>query len=97
VLGRPADRISLAEVVAPFQEVGERACLLGRSSCSDARPCPAHAHWKRVAEQVAAFFSRTTVADLLALPPDHPAVEATGIVKKTSRRTHGPFARSAPQ
>ena len=60
VLGRPADRISLAEVVAPFQEVGERACLLGRSSCSDARPCPAHAHWKRVAEQVAAFFSRTT-------------------------------------
>jgi Rrf2 family protein len=70
VLARPAGRISLAEVVAPFQAVGERTCLLGRPSCSDARPCPAHAHWKRVAEQVADFFARTTVADLLELPAD---------------------------
>jgi Rrf2 family protein len=92
VLARPADRISLAEVVAPFQEVGERACLLGRPSCSDASPCPAHSHWKRVAEQVAGFFSGTTVADLLALPPDHPVVETAGILKKGSRRSHKAFA-----
>ena len=92
VLARPADRISLAEVVAPFQDVGERACLLGRPSCSDARPCPAHAHWKRVAEQVAGFFSGTTVADLLTLPPDHPVVETAGILKKGSRRSHTAFA-----
>lgn len=88
VLARPANRITLAEVVAPFQEVGERACLLGRPTCTDASPCAAHAHWKRVAEQVAAFFSRTTIADLLALPSDHPAAQAAGIVKKSSRRSH---------
>lgn len=88
VLARPASRISLAQVVAPFQEVGERACLLGRPACSDARPCPAHAHWKRVAEQVAAFFSRTSVADLLELPMDHPVVEHAAIVKKPSGRSH---------
>jgi Rrf2 family protein len=93
VLARPADRISLAEVVAPFQEVGERACLLGRPSCSDARPCPAHAHWKRVAEQVAGFFSRTTIAEILALPPDHPAVEQVAMVKKSSKRSHRALAR----
>jgi Rrf2 family protein len=94
VLARPASRITLAEIVAPFQEVGERACILGRSFCSDARPCPAHAHWKRVAEQVAAFFSRTTVADLLELPPDHPLTEGSGIVKKSSRRTHDPSSHA---
>jgi Rrf2 family protein len=94
VLARPAGRITLAEVVAPFQEMGERACLLGRATCSDARPCAAHAHWKCVAEQVARFFSLTTVADLLTMPRDHPLAEATGIVKKNSGRSHERFAQS---
>jgi Rrf2 family iron-sulfur cluster assembly transcriptional regulator len=79
VLARPAHRITLAEVVAPFQEVGERTCLLGRPACSDSRPCPAHEQWKAVAERVAGFFSRTTIADLLA----------SENVKKASRRSHG--------
>lgn len=95
VLARPARRITLAEVVAPFQDVGERACLLGRPTCSDARPCSAHAHWKRVAEQVAAFFSRTTVADLLELPADHPIAEYAGIVKKSSRRSHDALSHAS--
>jgi Rrf2 family protein len=95
VLARPARRIRLAEVVAPFQGVGERACLLGRTACSDARPCPAHGRWKVIAEQVAEFFARTTVADLLALPGDHPAAEGLGIgVKKTSRQTHDGLVRA---
>jgi Rrf2 family protein len=95
VLARPARRIRLAEVVAPFQDVGERSCLLGRPACSDARPCPAHARWKGIAEQVATFFARTTVADLLTLPGDHPAAEGLGIsLKKTSRRTHDELVRA---
>ncbi|MGH7579644.1 MAG: RrF2 family transcriptional regulator, partial [Gemmatimonadales bacterium] len=57
VLARAPQRITLAEVVAPFQEVGERTCLLGRPACSDARPCAAHGHWKTVAGRVAEFFS----------------------------------------
>jgi Rrf2 family protein len=95
VLARPAHRIRLAEVVAPFQDVGERSCLLGRSACSDVRPCPAHGRWKAIAEQVAEFFSRTTVADLLALPGGHPAAEGLGIsMKKNSRQSHGGLVRA---
>ncbi len=94
VLARPASRITLAEVVAPFQSVGERACLLGRPTCSDARPCAAHAHWKRVAEQVAGFFSRTTIADLLTLPPDHPVAKSAGIVKRASSRSQQTFPQA---
>jgi Rrf2 family protein len=97
VLARPAARITLAEVVAPFQEVGERACLLGRPTCSDARPCPAHLHWKRVAEQVAGFFSRTTIADLLAIPPDDLLPPAAGIVKKSSGRSHRKLVPSSQE
>jgi Rrf2 family iron-sulfur cluster assembly transcriptional regulator len=90
VLARPAHRIRLAEVVAPFQDVGERSCLLGRPACSDARPCAAHGRWKAVAEQVAGFFSRTTIADLLAVPPGDPVRDGLGIdMKKSSRRSHG--------
>lgn len=81
VLARAPHRITLAEVVAPFQDMGERTCLLGRPACSDARPCPAHGHWRTVAQRVADFFSGTTIADLLAED-----------VKKASRRSHGAFA-----
>ncbi len=64
-LARPAGRITLLEVVRPFDPIpAGRACLLGLPVCSDRTACPAHRKWKRVAEQVADFFSRTTVADL---------------------------------
>ena len=65
-LARPADRLTLAAVVAPFETVGRgRVCLLGRARCSDDSPCAAHTRWKGVSEQVSAFFHETTVADLL--------------------------------
>jgi Rrf2 family protein len=65
-LARPADRISLAEVVAPFHgPTATRSCLLGRAVCSDQSPCAAHARWKEVSERVSAFFGETTVAELL--------------------------------
>jgi Rrf2 family protein len=80
-LARPASRIRLAEVVEPFQDVGERSCLLGRPVCSDARPCAAHERWKAVAGDLADFFARTTLADLLELP-------AGG-----ARRRRGPLPR----
>ena len=95
VLARPAHRIKLADVVAPFQEVGGRSCLLGRPTCSDARPCPAHGHWKAVADHVAGFFSRMTVADLLAAPAADPVRERLGVdMKKTSRRSHDGLGRA---
>ena len=65
-LARDPDRLPLLAVVEPFDPIrGERRCLLGRPQCSDANPCPAHAQWKTVSEQVAAFFRDKTVGDLL--------------------------------
>jgi Rrf2 family protein len=96
VLARPASRISLAEVVAPFQEMSERVCLLGRDTCSDVRPCAAHSHWKQVAEQVAGFFSRTTIADLLDQPDGGAGGDRPGSnMKKSSGRSHERFSRRA--
>ena len=75
-LRRAPHRVTLREVVAPFDEVGRRACLLGRDTCSDRHACPAHARWKAVSDATAAFFSRTTVAELLdqsrGAPPASP-------------------------
>lgn len=58
-------RLSLARVTAPFDEVGERHCLLGRAQCGDRNPCAAHAHWTAVSQSLQAFFRKTTIADLM--------------------------------
>lgn len=68
-LARPAEEITLGEVVGPFNgPTGERICLLGRDACSDSDPCPAHARWKAVSNQVSGFFRETRVSDLLQGP-----------------------------
>lgn len=68
-LAKPATRLALAEVVAPFNgPSGTRICLLGRAACSDSDPCPAHAKWKGVSGQVSTFFRETMVSDLLESP-----------------------------
>lgn len=65
-LAVPPERLLLLQVVSPFESLGERrTCLLGRPRCSDRNPCPAHARWKAVAEEVADFFCGTTVKELL--------------------------------
>lgn len=68
-LAKPASKLTLAEVVAPFNgPSGARKCLLGRAACSDNDPCPAHARWKGVSGQVSTFFRETMVSDLLESP-----------------------------
>ncbi|HEU5169544.1 MAG TPA: Rrf2 family transcriptional regulator [Gemmatimonadales bacterium] len=65
-LAVPPERLRLLQVVELFDRIGAgRQCLLGRPVCSDQRACEAHARWKDVAGQLAAFFHETTVADLL--------------------------------
>jgi Rrf2 family protein len=64
-LARSPDRITLLEVVSPFDDLtGRRVCLLGRPVCNDHTACAAHARWKAVADRTATFFRETTVADL---------------------------------
>jgi Rrf2 family iron-sulfur cluster assembly transcriptional regulator len=65
-LGCDPDRLTLADVLAPFDpDTGERRCLLGRPQCSDRNPCPAHHQWKSVSERVSAFFRERTVGELI--------------------------------
>ncbi|HEY7614434.1 MAG TPA: Rrf2 family transcriptional regulator [Gemmatimonadales bacterium] len=60
-------RLTLLQVIEPFDAISaERRCLLGRPTCDDRHPCPAHHRWKAVSTQVADFFRRTTVAELIA-------------------------------
>ncbi|NIM50573.1 MAG: Rrf2 family transcriptional regulator [Gemmatimonadales bacterium] len=59
-------KLSLRTVITRFDDIAERrSCLLGRSQCSDRHACAVHWRWKALAEQLAAFFAETTVADLL--------------------------------
>lgn len=65
-LAVPAGRLSLVSVVGRFDAIAQgRTCLLGRPQCSDRAACQVHWRWKAVSEQLEAFFSETTVADLL--------------------------------
>jgi Rrf2 family protein len=65
-LARPADSISLAEVVGAFDPITPASsCLLGRVRCRDDQPCAAHARWRQVFDPVTAFFRDTMVAELL--------------------------------
>jgi len=66
-LASAADRIALAAVITPFQELPtSSACLLGDRACNPLRPCGAHAQWRRMSDPVTAFFRETTVASMLA-------------------------------
>jgi Rrf2 family protein len=65
-LTRPADELTLAEVIAPFDAIGEQLqCLLHHRKCSEPEPCAAHYEWQNVGVQMREFFNRMTVAKLL--------------------------------
>lgn len=66
-LARPAEEVTMFEVIQPFDDVeARRTCLLGREECNDARPCSVHHRWKDVAGSIAAFFRETTVGEIVA-------------------------------
>lgn len=58
-----ARKLRLADVIEPFARSSGR-CLLGRSTCSDHDPCPAHRRWSEVARRTERFLNETTVADI---------------------------------
>ena len=64
-LAIPAGRLTLARVTAPFDELGERHCLLGRPQCRSSSPCAAHSRWENLSESLQGFFRGTTIADLM--------------------------------
>jgi Rrf2 family protein len=78
-LARPAERITLLEIVEPFE--GKRVrpgCLLRPDrECSERAACSAHAAWSGVKRTYLGFLERTTLADIQAgalplAPPRRP-------------------------
>ena len=67
-LSRQADAVTLADVVHAIEGIEERRCLLGRGKCGETPGCTAHALWSPIANDVDAFFGKTTLADLLHTP-----------------------------
>lgn len=66
-LAREPGRVTLVEVVEPFDDVvRDRQCLLGRPECRDDAPCAAHESWRELGDRIERFFRETTLADLIA-------------------------------
>jgi len=66
-LAVPAERLTIADVVQPFQRLPQRTvCLLGDRSCDGSEPCAAHRQWQAMSEGVNAFFRGTTIDSMLA-------------------------------
>ena len=65
-LARPAEAISLADVIEPFDPLDQRrGCVLGQGECSENSPCRLHDVWKRASDPMIDFFRETTLGDLL--------------------------------
>jgi Rrf2 family protein len=66
-LARPPSRLSLREVVEPFQQqlTDRRVCLLGDRPCDARQPCDVHIRWQSMTGPVNEFFHETTIALLL--------------------------------
>lgn len=94
-LTRPPERLTLAAVVAPFEPVGNRRCLVGFPRCGDANPCPVHHRWQKVAGRIDAFFKATTIATLLRDNP-RAVTEAREVIDalrlSNQRMSHGSVA-----
>ena len=59
-------RLSLEQVIAPFQEVEPRnTCLMGDRVCDRTKPCAAHQQWSQIKDEFASRLKRTTLAAML--------------------------------
>ena len=64
-LNRPADQISLLELVLPFEHQWDGVeCILGQAYCTDQAACPIHDEWVGIRRSIFALLERTTLADV---------------------------------
>lgn len=64
-LARPADQISLADVVRAIEgdQFGE-GCVLGLPECSNERPCPLHSRWSAIKEDIFSMLGDESLTQL---------------------------------
>lgn len=89
-LAAPAGEISLARLAAPFDDLGARNCLLGRTACGWKNPCSVHPRWEAVSSSLQSFFNDTTIADLLGDIARRPSMAPTNDVAAVADPRRGP-------
>ncbi|MCC6422282.1 MAG: Rrf2 family transcriptional regulator [Phycisphaerales bacterium] len=70
-LARPADQITLGEVVECLQPLEHWwGCLLGPKQCSENQSCVVHEQWKAIRQQYLDLLRKTTVAQVIVEHPN---------------------------
>ncbi|MBY0492056.1 MAG: Rrf2 family transcriptional regulator [Gemmatimonadaceae bacterium] len=65
-LAVPATELTLARIIAPFDDHARTpSCLLRNHVCEAANPCAVHARWSAIVGHAAARFAQTTISELL--------------------------------
>jgi Rrf2 family iron-sulfur cluster assembly transcriptional regulator len=64
-LGRPADEISIANIICAVDEWVEFTRCKGREDCHGGQRCLTHSLWNDLSEQIFTFLSDITLADLV--------------------------------
>lgn len=84
VLARPAGRLTLFDIVAAFDDVGQGPrCPFGMPQCTDAQACPMHEVWKPVSQGFRNMLMKTPLSDLIVTRKGSPR---GGLMAPTSRR-----------
>jgi len=93
-LARTPRELTLGDIAAPFDDVAERKCILGRATCGWKNPCSAHPRWEAISKAQREFFRHTTIADLLGEIADRPAMSPEHDIAAHERRppSRGPAA-----
>ncbi len=83
-LARPAKKIRLSEVFAPFEPIlaNRRPCPFGQEFCNDDDPCAGHDQWKRVRVAYGRFVERNSIHDVAFMRKKRPAAKSP---KRTKR------------
>jgi Rrf2 family iron-sulfur cluster assembly transcriptional regulator len=63
-LGRPADQIAVAEVIAAVDEIVTTGCA-SEGSCDDGDQCLAHELWVELSQQIHDFLHGISIQDLM--------------------------------
>ena len=64
-LGKPADRINIAEVIEAVNETTDATRCGGTSDCHNGETCLTHHLWMDLSEQIRDFLGDITLADLV--------------------------------
>ncbi|MCC5830242.1 MAG: Rrf2 family transcriptional regulator [Phycisphaeraceae bacterium] len=64
-LSRPADQISVYDIVAAIDGVSRLdECVVGLAKCDDAQPCPQHEQWSRIRTSLKDFLMSTSLSTM---------------------------------